>query len=68
MDYSIQNTTKQQREGIVKNALAISLSGAEEPTKETMKLVRQYIDGERELEEVQKAIIKQYQQEKGESE
>lgn len=60
MDYSIQNTTRKQREELVKSALAISLSGAEEPTSKTMKLVRQYIDGEKELEEVQKEIVNQY--------
>ena len=60
MDYSIKNTTREQREELVKNALAISLAGAEEPSKETMKLVRQYIDGEKELSEVQKEIIEQY--------
>lgn len=61
MDYSIQNTTRKQREELVKSALAISLSGAEEPTSKTMKLVRQYIDGKKELEEVQKEITNQYQ-------
>lgn len=61
MDISIQNTTRKQREELVKSALAISLTGAGEPTLETMKLVRQYIDGEKELEEVQKEIVKQYQ-------
>ena len=61
MDISIQNTTRKQREELVKSALAISLAGAGEPTSETMKLVRQYIDGEKELEEVQKEIVKQYQ-------
>lgn len=60
MDYSIKNTTREQREELVKNALAISLAGTEEPSKETMKLVRQYIDGEKELSEVQKEIVEQY--------
>ena len=60
MDYSIKNTTREQREELVKSALAISLAGAEEPSKETMRLVRQYIDGEKELSEVQKEIIEQY--------
>lgn len=67
MDYSIKNTTREQREELVKSALAISLAGAEEPSKETMRLVRQYIDGEKELSEVQKEIVEQYKiQEEGE--
>lgn len=63
MDYSIKNTTREQREDLVKSALAISLSGATEPSKETMRIVRQYIDGEKELEEVQKEVIQLYKQE-----
>lgn len=58
--YLIKNTTKEQRENLVKEALAISVSGANPPSKETTKLVKQYIDGEKELIEVQKEIINLY--------
>lgn len=60
MDYSIKNTTRDQRIQFVKKALGISLSGAEAPTDETIKIVRQYIDGTKELDEVQKEIIERY--------
>jgi len=60
MDYSIKNTTKKQREEIVKRALAISVSGADAPSKEATKMVKDYIDGKMELVEVQKRIIELY--------
>ena len=60
MDYLIKNTTRDQRINFVKNALGISISGAQIPTDETLKLVKQYVDGEKELEQVQKEIIERY--------
>ena len=43
MDYSIKNTTREQRAELVKKALAISLSGADMPTDETIKLAKKNI-------------------------
>ena len=60
MDYSVKNTTRKQREELVKKAFAISVSGADAPTEETTKLVREYIDGEKELHEVQRKVIEIY--------
>ncbi len=60
MDYSIKNTTREQRAELVKKALAISLSGADMPTDETIKLAKRYIDGEIELEDLQKQVINKY--------
>lgn len=60
MDYSIKNTTRKQREELVKNALAISISGANPPTKKATEIIREYIDGKKELEDVQKEIIALY--------
>ena len=40
MDYSVKNTNKEQRKDLVKKALAISISGADEPTKETIELAK----------------------------
>jgi len=60
MDYSIKNTTKQQRAEIIKQALAISMSGTDIPTDEALKITKEYIDGITELEEVQKKIINLY--------
>lgn len=57
----IKDTTKEDREELVKNALAILLLDASEPTQETMELVKSYINGEMELEEIKNSIIKRYQ-------
>ncbi len=60
MDYLIENTTREERLKLVKKALGISISGAQMPTDETMQLVKEYVDGKKELKEVQKEIIERY--------
>jgi hypothetical protein len=62
MDYSIANTTKEERLAIVKNALGISISGTTMPSEESLKIVKQYVDGKKELEDVQKEIIEMYKE------
>lgn len=42
MDYLIKNTTKKQRTKIIKKALAISMSGADIPTDETLRITKEY--------------------------
>lgn len=60
MDLSIKNTTREQRKEIVKTALAISISGADIPSNPALSIVKEYIDGITELEDVQKKIIALY--------
>ena len=60
MEYLIKNTTKEQRIELVKKALGISITGAQAPTNEATKLAREYIDGKKELEEIQKEMIERY--------
>lgn len=60
MDYSIKSTTVEQRKELVKKALGISISGADIPTDDTLKLARQYIEGKIELKELQKKVINKY--------
>ena len=60
MKILIKDTTKKERELLVKKALGISLTGAEAPSEETVKLVKQYIESEKEWSEVQKEIIEGY--------
>lgn len=60
MDYSIKNSTVEQRKELVKKALGISMSGADVPTDDTLKLARQYIEGKIELKELQEKIINKY--------
>lgn len=60
MSYLIKDTTQEERKKIAKSALAISVSSNEIPSKETISLVKQYIDGKMELEDVQKKVIERY--------
>lgn len=58
--YSIAETTKVQREKITKDALSISMLDAKEPTDETMKLVKSYVDGKKEISDILRATINRY--------
>ena len=60
MKYLINETTKEERIQIVYKALGISMSDAEAPSKETIALVNEYIEGNMELEEVQKRVIEMH--------
>ena len=59
-DYSIQGTTKLQREKYVSEAIALSTLDAPEPSEETMALMRDYVDGKREISDVLKLTIERY--------
>lgn len=60
MSYLIKDTSKEERKKIVKNAFGISIASNEMPSKEVIKIVKQYIDGEMELEDIQKKVIEKY--------
>jgi len=60
MDYSIENTSREERKKIAKKALGISVASNEMPSKETIQIVKEYVDGKIELEEVQKKVIERY--------
>jgi hypothetical protein len=64
MEYSIDKTTRKDRIKLVKKALAISISGADVPTDETLNLTKDYVDGKIELEELQNKIIDKYNKNK----
>lgn len=59
-NYSVQGTTKLQREKYAADALALSTLDAPEPSKETMELMREHIDGKCEISEVVKLTIDRY--------
>jgi len=59
-DYSIQGTTKLQREKYVSDAIALSTLDAPAPSEETMSLMQDYINGERELSEILNLTIERY--------
>lgn len=60
MSYLIKDTTSLERKDIVEKALSISLSGAVNPSDYAVMLAQKYIDGELELEEIQKLIVEKY--------
>ena len=59
-DYSVQGTTKLQREKYVNDAIALSTLDAPAPSEETMKLMREYVDGKREISDILKLTIERY--------
>lgn len=63
MDLSIKNTTREQRKNIVKNALAISISGSNIPDRNVLEIAKEYVDGKIEIEEVQKKVLAMYKKE-----
>ena len=66
MKYLIKDTTSEERRLIVEKALAISLSGADTPSKEVLELANDYIEGRKELEEIQKLVIDKYKHKEAE--
>ena len=60
MDLSIKNTTKEQRLDIVKNALAISITGSDVPDEKVLRIAKEYVDGQTEISDVQAKIINMY--------
>ena len=62
MKYLISETTKEERELIVKKALAISLTGADMPTDDVLELANDYIEGRKELAEIEELVINKYKE------
>ena len=58
--YLISETTREERIDIVKTALEISLLGADKPSDDVLDLAKQYIDGQIEIEEIQKKVLEKY--------
>jgi len=59
-EYTIDKTTKVQREKLANEALGLSLLDAPMPTKNTMALVQEYIDGNMEINEILSRTIARY--------
>lgn len=60
MKYLINETTKEERIRLVYKALGISMSDAVAPSQEAMALANEYIEGNMELEDVQKKVIEMH--------
>ena len=58
--YLIKNSTKEERQKLINDSLAISTLDAKAPLEEDMLLFQKYIDGEMELDEIHKLIIEKY--------
>lgn len=58
--YLIKDTTIEERKKLVNGAIAIQMTDGSAPCDETIKLFQKYIDGEMEIEEIQKELIKKY--------
>ena len=56
----VSETTVEERKEIVKKALGITLLGTEMPSEDVLDLAKQYINGNIEIEEIHKALIKKY--------
>lgn len=63
MSFLIKDTTPEERQLLVEKALAISLSGADAPSQEVLDLVYEYIDGKKELADIQKQVVNLYKKE-----
>lgn len=63
MSCLIKDTTRGQREKIVKDAIALSTLDALPPTDDCMELVELYIDGKLELHEITTIMINRYAKE-----
>ncbi|ENY8332329.1 TPA: antitoxin VbhA family protein [Clostridioides difficile] len=59
-DYSIKNTTKKERKEIVASALGLCMIDSKEPTKEMKAIVNKYVEGEKEILEIQKEVLEMY--------
>lgn len=60
-EYYVPTTTREEREKMVNNALALSTLDAPEPTRFTMQLAEQFVDGNISEEDMLKISIEKYQ-------
>ena len=59
--YLIKDTTVEERKKLVNGAIAVQMTDGSAPSADTMKLFQKYIDGEMEVEEIQREIIENIQ-------
>ena len=62
MSVLIKDTTREEREKIVKDGIALSTLDALPPTKQGMEYFAKYIEGEMELSEIVTAILASYKE------
>ncbi|MCL2486683.1 MAG: hypothetical protein FWE86_03675 [Oscillospiraceae bacterium] len=59
-EYTIDKTTKVQREKIVREALGLSTLDAAPPSDAAMALAQEYVDGKAEISDLKKRVIAMY--------
>lgn len=59
-DYSIKNTTKEQRKEIVNSALGIGSIDSQKPSIVILELLDRYVEGELEIREIQDIVLDFY--------
>ncbi|HBF5866209.1 TPA: antitoxin VbhA family protein [Clostridioides difficile] len=59
-DYSIKNTTKKERKEIAAGALGLCMIDSKEPSKEMKEIVNKYVEGEKEISEIQEEVLEMY--------
>lgn len=60
-EYCVPTTTREEREKMVNNALALSTLDAPEPTRFTKQLAEQFVEGNMSEEDMLQTIIEKYQ-------
>lgn len=60
-EYCVPTTTREEREKMVSNALALSTLDAPEPTRFTKQLAEQFVEGTVSEEDMLKTVIERYQ-------
>lgn len=58
--YLIKNSTKEERQKRVDGAIVVGMLDGKEPSVEAKELFQKYVDGEMEVEEVQRKIVEKY--------
>ncbi|HBG1195118.1 TPA: antitoxin VbhA family protein [Clostridioides difficile] len=59
-DYSIKNTTKKERKEIAAGALGLCMIDSKEPSKEMKEIVNKYVEGEKEISEIQEEVLEMF--------
>lgn len=62
--FRIANSTKEERRKYVRDAFALASLDSPEPCKEDLKLFEDYIEGRKELDEIEKELIAKYMENK----
>lgn len=59
-NFLISQTTKEERKQIIKKALGLSLLGNKMPSNEVLNMAKEYIEGNIEIDEIQKKVLQKY--------